>query len=500
MSAVSLILPHQLFADHPALDLQRPVILIEESLLFTQYPFHKQKLVMMRAAMRHYRQELLAKGFDVRYIQAHEPSGDVRKCLHAEAMAGCTEVHLVDPVDNWLEKRIKSAAKDMALHWYDSPSFLNTKRDLATFFKPSKKKFFQTAFYKAERIKRGVLMDGDSPMGGQWTFDADNRKRFPKDRNPPEISWPEKTVHHQEAEDYVQKYFGENLGQISENIVFPIDHKTAGDWLDQFLSHRFEYFGHYEDALVDRELLLHHSLLSPLLNMGLLTPEKVLDRVIGFAQSHNIPLNSTEGLVRQIMGWREFIRGVYQTKGTQERTTNFWQHKRRIPKSFYEGTTGLYPVDSVIEKVKKTAYAHHIERLMVLGNIMVLCEFDPDEVYRWFMELFIDAFDWVMVPNVYGMSLFADGGLMSTKPYISGSNYLMKMSDYPKGPWQDIWDGLFWRFMDKHRDFFLKNPRLSMLVRSLDKMKPETLERHLLNAQNFLDGLDAELSAATIKN
>ena len=294
-------------------------------------------------------------------------------------------------------------------------------------------------------------------MGGQWTFDADNRKRFPKDRNPLKISWPEKTIHHQEAEAYVQKYFGENLGQIND-IVFPIDRKTAVDWLDQFLSHRFEYFGHYEDALVDCELLLHHSLLSPLLNMGLLTPGEVLDRVIGFAQRHNIPLNSTEGLVRQIMGWREFIRGIYHTKGTQERTTNFWQHKRRIPKSFYEGTTGLYPVDSVIEKVKNTAYAHHIERLMVLGNIMVLCEFDPDEVYRWFMELFIDAFDWVMVPNVYGMSLYADGGLMTRSP-TKRSNYENTIIPRVHGrTYGMVYSGVSWT----HRDFFL-NPRLSML-------------------------------------
>ena len=241
-----------------------------------------------------------------------------------------------------------------------------------------------------------------------------------------------------------------------------------------------------------QEHLLHHSMFSPLINVGLLTPDQVLDKILDYAQSHSIPLNSTEGLVRQIMGWREFIRGIYQVKGSQERTTNFWGHKRKIPKSFYEGTTGLFPVDSVLKKLNKTGYAHHIERLMVMGNIMVLCEFDPDEVYRWFMEYFIDAFDWVMVPNVYGMSLFADGGIMSTKPYISGSNYLMKMSDYPKGPWQEIWDGLFWRFMDKHRSFFLSNPRLAMLVRSLDKMKPETLERHLTQAQKFLDQLDHE--------
>ncbi len=493
MSAVSLILPNQLFDDHPALEPKRRVILIEETLFFTQFSFHKQKLVMLRAAMRNYRQKLILKGYEVTYIEANEKIADVRECITKELSNGCSELHVVDPVDNWLEKRIKSSVKDIDLKWYDSPSFLNSCQDLALFFKPTKKKFFQTSFYKAERIKRKVLMDGESPIGGQWSFDAENRLRFPKDRKPPQISWPKKTVHHIEAENYVDKHFDQNLGLLKSEIVFPIDHISALDWLDQFLVYRFEYFGHYEDALVDGDLLLHHSLLSPLLNMGLLTPDQVIRQVIEFAQNHNVPLNSTEGLVRQIMGWREFIRGVYHVKGTQERTTNFWRHKRRIPKSFYDGTTGLYPVDSVIKKVQKTAYAHHIERLMVLGNIMVLCEFDPDEVYRWFMELFIDAFDWVMVPNVYGMSLFADGGLMSTKPYISGSNYLIKMSDYPKGSWQDIWDGLFWRFMDKHRSFFSKNPRLSMLVRNLDKMNLTTRETHLINAHKFLDALDSEI-------
>jgi deoxyribodipyrimidine photolyase-related protein len=204
----------------------------------------------------------------------------------------------------------------------------------------------------------------------------------------------------------------------------------------------------------------------------------------------NIPLNSLEGFIRQIVGWREFIRLVYEREGTKQRTTNYWKFKRKIPTSFWTGDTGIAPIDSTIKKVLKTGYAHHIERLMVLGNFMLLCEFDPDEVHKWFMEMFIDAYDWVMVPNVYGMTQFADGGLMTTKPYISGSNYLMKMSDYEKGSWQPIWDGLFWRFMHVHRRFFLQNPRIGMLVKTFDKMPEEKINAHLQIANNYLESLD----------
>ena len=200
--------------------------------------------------------------------------------------------------------------------------------------------------------------------------------------------------------------------------------------------------------------------------------------------------NSAEGFVRQIIGWREFIRGMYECKGSFSRTRNYWGFKRKIPASLYDGTTGILPVDDTIKKILKTGYCHHIERLMVLGNFMLLCEFDPDEVYRWFMELFIDSYDWVMVPNIYGMSQFADGGSFATKPYISGSNYLLKMSNYPKGDWQATWDGLFWRFMNEHRSFFLKNPRLSMLVRSFDKMDKNKQMSHLEAANQFIQNLD----------
>jgi deoxyribodipyrimidine photolyase-related protein len=231
-------------------------------------------------------------------------------------------------------------------------------------------------------------------------------------------------------------------------------------------------------------------MLTPMLNVGMITPKYVLERTIHMSAAHAIPLNSMEGFARQIIGWREFIRGVYIIKGREERTRNYWGFTRKIPRSFYNGTTGIVPVDDTIKKVLKTGYCHHIERLMVLGNFMLLCEFDPDEVYRWFMELFIDAYDWVMVPNVYGMSQFADGGMLSTKPYISGSNYIMKMSDYPKGEWQTTWDALFWRFMDVHRSFFLQNPRLGMLIRTYDKWDEGKKKTTLRNAETYLEKLD----------
>ena len=242
--------------------------------------------------------------------------------------------------------------------------------------------------------------------------------------------------------------------------------------------------------MVSKESFLYHSVLSPLINIGLLSPQQVVSEALKAGKKKNIPLNSLEGFIRQLIGWREFIRLVYEREGTKQRTTNYWGFKRNIPKSFWNGTTGIEPIDIVIQKTLKTGYCHHIERLMVLGNFMLLCEFDPDEVYRWFMELFIDAYDWVMVPNVYGMTQFADGGLMTTKPYISGSNYLMKMGDWKKGEWTTIWDGLFWRFMNEHRNFFSQNPRLGMLLKTFDKMPKEKQTAHLNAANQFLKKLD----------
>ncbi|MBL7876504.1 MAG: cryptochrome/photolyase family protein, partial [Cyclobacteriaceae bacterium] len=219
---------------------------------------------------------------------------------------------------------------------------------------------------------------------------------------------------------------------------------------------------------------------------GLLTPGEIVEAVLKYSAKHAIPINSLEGFLRQLIGWREFIRGVYGAKGSFQRTKNYWNFDRPIPKSFYDGTTGIEPVDTTIRKVLKTGYCHHIERLMVLGNFMFLCGFHPNAVYRWFMELFIDAYDWVMVPNIYGMSQFADGGLMATKPYISGSNYILKMSNYKKGDWCEIWDGLYWMFIYKHQKDLARNPRMSMMVRQLQKMDPDRFARLRNKKEQFL--------------
>ncbi|GAB3223958.1 cryptochrome/photolyase family protein [Algoriphagus aestuariicola] len=486
--AVNLIFPHQLFSVSPLLDNGHEIYLVEEHLFFRQYRFHKQKLAFHRASMKAYQGFLEEKGRTVRYIESMSGLSDIRKFRQVIDQEGITEIHCVDPVDDWLEKRLREMAVSLELKFYDSPAFLNSRAELSDFFKPDRKSFFQTTFYKQERIKRKILLTRQGePEGGNWTFDSENRKKYPKGKTPPSIRFPDSTPYWEEALAYTKKHFGVNPGELTKGPIYPIDQLQAKAWLDQFFEHRFHQFGDYEDAIVKNASFLHHSLLSPLLNVGLLVPEYVLKECLDFARREKVPINSTEGFVRQITGWREFIRGVYVYRGSYSRTKNFWGFKRRIPACFYDGTTGIPPVDQTIKKVLNTGYCHHIERLMILGNFMLLCEFDPDEVYRWFMELFIDAYDWVMVPNVYGMSQFADGGLFATKPYIGGSNYLRKMSDYPKGEWEDVWDGLFWRFVDKHSDFFKSNPRLSMMHHTWNRMEKGKKHAHLSNANKFLE-------------
>jgi len=205
-----------------------------------------------------------------------------------------------------------------------------------------------------------------------------------------------------------------------------------------------------------------------MMNIGLLTPKQIIDRTL--TKSAEVPMNSLEGFIRQVAGWREFIRLVYLQAGSRQRTTNCWNLSRALPASFYDGSSGILPFDQSVRRVLDSAYCHHIERLMVLGNFMLLCDIHPNKVYQWFMELFIDAYDWVMVPNVYGMSQHADGGLMTTKPYISGSSYILKMSDYKKGDWCEVWDALYWRFVDREKEFFRSNHRMRVMVGQLDRM------------------------------
>lgn len=500
MKAVTLILPHQLFLVHPSVIKSRTVYLVEEFLFFRQFIFHQQKLIFHRASMKYYENYLAEKNILVEYVECTAPAADVRILIPELAKGGITEIHYTDTTDNWLEKRIATSARETGIKLvrYPNPGFLNQLPEVEDFFS-GKKSYFQTDFYTWQRKKRNVLLDAaKKPLGGKWTFDAENRLKFPKNEIVPEIDIPGENQYVKEAKEYIRSNFPDNYGS-NESFIYPVTHTAAEKWLDDFLLHRFSKFGIYEDAMLKHQAFLYHSVLTPMLNTGLLLPQQVIDKAMQIAAEKEIPLNSLEGFIRQLMGWREFIRIVYEKEGSKQRSTNYWQFKRKIPASFWTGETGIHPVDTVIKRVLQTGYSHHIERLMVMGNFMLLCEFNPNDVYKWFMEMYIDSYDWVMVPNVYGMTQFADGGLMTTKPYISGSNYLLKMGDWDKGHWQEIWDGLFWRFMHVHRGFFLQNPRLGMLVGTFDKMKEEKRNRHLETAERFLQQLDNAVKNETTK-
>lgn len=491
MRKTGIIFPHQLFEQNILASTCDVIYMVEEWLYFRQYNFHKKKIAFHRASMKFYENYLQSKNIKVIYIDAFNELADVRRLIPYLKTKEVHSIEYIDTTDYWLEQRINNISKAQNMEKIKQPTslFLNSSIEIAAYFS-DKKRMFQTDFYKHQRISKNILLENEQkPMGGKWTYDNENRLKYPKGKTPPKTNFLKPSLFYSEAVTYTQKYFPENYGKLNNDFIYPTTHAESKNWLNDFFKSRFSEFGAYEDAILSNESYLHHSVLTPMLNAGLLTPKYIIDETLLYASNHEIPLNSLEGFIRQIIGWREFIRAVYELKGKEERTKNYWSFTRKIPSSFWTGNTGIEPLDATIKQVLETGYCHHIERLMVLGNFMLLCEFDPDEVYRWFMELFIDAYDWVMVPNVYGMSQFADGGLMATKPYISGSNYLMKMSDYKKGEWQNVWDALFWRFMHSHRTFFLQNPRLGMLVRTFDKMPEAKQKTHLNTASQFLDSL-----------
>lgn len=493
MNTAYIIFPNQLFENIDPIRSCSSAFLVEEFLFFKQYKFHKQKILFHRASMKCYEQHLLKKKVNVHYVEANENTADVRILIKHIASKGFTAIKTYDPCDEWLRKRIVYECNSVGIHFsfIESPLFINSQKDLRKYL-ADKKKYFQTDFYIYQRKRLGLLLDKDkNPLNGKWSFDADNRLKYPAEKTPPSFSKTIVTTFHKEAMEYVTKNFNHNYGYISTEFFYPIDFKSANDALNNFFETRFHDFGIYEDAIVSSENHLHHSVLTPMLNVGLLLPEQVIDKSIDYAEKNNVPYNSLEGFVRQITGWREFIRMVYLCEGNKQRTNNYWNFTRKIPASFYSGTTGIEPVDCTIKKLNQSAYNHHIERLMVMSNFMLLCEFAPNQVYQWFMEMYVDAYDWVMVPNVYGMGQFADGGLICTKPYISGSNYLFKMSNYKKGEaWSEIWDSLFWRFIYTHRDFFLKNPRLGMLLKTFDKWNDTKKKTTLKIANDYLKRIE----------
>ena len=485
MSSVTIIYPHQLFASHPALLSGRPVFLIEEPLFMSEFPIHRQKLLLHRLSMEAYKEKLESEGHSVTLVPL-TPSSTTASIFTSLKAEHFTEVHIVDTTDDWLEQRITKACINEGLTRinYESPLFFLPKAKAMERYLKSKR--HMARFYEQFRKDTGILMTEDGkPQGGRFSFDADNRQKIPRGTAiPPDPDWLVNDST-KRAIDWLDTIRGEHYGEAK--VWLPYTHKEATTWLQDFIAERLINFGPYEDSIIESQVRLWHSILSPLLNIGLLTPQQIIDAALAYNKEHEIPLASLEGFLRQLIGWREFIRASYEVDGRKMRSGNFWQHQRLLPKSFWTGTTGLPPLDDTIKKALHYGYNHHIERLMIAGNFMLLAETHPEAVYRWFMAMYVDAYDWVMVPNVYGMSQFADGGLFATKPYISGSNYLRKMSNYKTGEWSVTWDALYWNFIAKNQGFFLKNYRLSMMPHLLAKMDETKRTEHLKRAAHYLD-------------
>lgn len=495
-----LVFPNQLFQKHPGLENDpRRVVLIEDSLFFGDafYPaaFHKQKLWLHRASMKRYQQFLEDKGFKTLYLDHDASEHSLRKhmeSLFQKRTLKPKRFETLEPADFILRKRLVRACEqlDTKIEFLPNPGFLNTPEQNRE-YRDGKKRWFMADFYKSQRRRLNVLVDDEgNPVGDQWSFDKDNRKKVPKAKldSIPKIEKPKFDAIDTEAQSHVQENYPDNPGRLQQ-LHYPTSHAAAKKWLQRFLEQRFNEFGIYEDAIVEGESWLWHSVLTPMLNVGLLTPKQIVAAALKHAEKNDVPLNSLEGFLRQIIGWREFIRATYEDHGVEMRTSNHWQHHRDIPKSFYDGTTGILPIDETIERINDTGYCHHIERLMVLGGFMFLCEFQPKQIYTWFMEMFVDSYDWVMVPNAYAMSQHADNGLITTKPYFSGSSYVRKMSHHKKADWCDLWDGLYWRWIWNHADDLAKNPRWAMMCSMAKKMDAEKRQAHLDNAAAFLSKL-----------
>ncbi len=473
-------MPHQLFLDHLDAPRGTTFVLVEHDLMFRQYRFHAQKLVLHRASMTRFADRLRDAGFDVRHVETDGRTTSRRALDRVLSELDATAVSAYDVVDDWLGRELAGVVTE----WLETPNFLTDRTTLRAYFGDGRGRGARMQhFYAWQRQRLDVLVDGDQPVGGRWSFDQENRKKLPRDHPVPQVTWPERHPAVTDAVAWVRQRFPDAPGD-PDACAWPTSHEEAAAAYDAFLVDRFGQFGPYEDAISREHPWVFHSLITPALNVGLLDPRDVLAGAL--AVGDDVPLASLEGFVRQVIGWREYMRATYVLWGRRMRSTNRLGHTRPLAPGWWDADTGLAPVDLVVERVLDHGWAHHIERLMVLGNAMCLLRTDPDAAYEWFMEMFVDAYDWVMVPNVYAMSQFAAGDAITTKPYVSGSNYLRKMSDLPTGEWTDDWDALYWTFVRDHHDAFARNPRSRMVASLYDGLAPATKAAHTRRASAWL--------------
>lgn len=489
MQTAALILGDQLFSPKLVPFLSESLIFMAEDRgLCLHYRYHRKKIAFFLSSMRSYRDELRALGFKVTYYSLDDDEQFslpfLTKLKSFIADNKVTKLNLFEVDDKFFEKGLIDLSRDLGVELviHPTPKFLVSRSDFKKYLASVKKPFMKTFYEKLRRERKILVYEDGSPHGGKWSFDTENRKALPANIKLPE--YPAPPILDEKLARQVNELFSDHPGTI-EPFVYPTSRSAARHWLKDFLRYRLSEFGPYEDAISTRGDFLFHSVLSPLLNIGWLTPREVLIMVLSTYTENKPSLASVEGFVRQVLGWREFVNGIYRNYSEKQETSNFFNHHGRLKDCWYKGETGIPILDDTIKKADRLAYCHHIERLMVLSNFMLLCEVSPNESHRWFMEMFIDSADWVMGPNVYGMGQHSDGGIFTTKPYFCGSNYLRKMSSYPKGEWCEITDALYWDFVRKKRDFLGKNPRLGMMTRTLDRFSGDKKEKFERVAADF---------------
>lgn len=458
---------------------------------------HKKKLAFIFSAMRHFAAELQADGWEVDYVRLDAPGNtqslgaEVQRALKRHQAEG---VILTEPAEWRLLSQMREWPNTRLL---PDKRFIADRNGFAEWAE-GRTDVRMEYFYRLMRRKTGLLMEGDKPAGGRWNFDAENRARAAPDLmmpHPLKVSPDEVT---REVLALVEAKFTDHFGDL-EPFWFATTRANAKAAFEHFLTTALPDFGAYQDAMLTGEHFLYHSVVSLYLNVGLLDPLEMCQAVEAQWRAGRVPLNSAEGFIRQIIGWREFVRGIYWWKMPDYAQSNALNATNSLPSFYWTGETPMQCVRECVRQTRQEAYAHHIQRLMVTGNFALLAGVNPQQVHEWYLAVYADAFEWVEMPNTIGMSLFADGGLFASKPYAASGAYINRMSDYcqkcsfdvktKEGPKACPFNLLYWRFIAKHRERFLRNPRMAQMVRMWDKFDPRQQEQLIFDAEHFLAGL-----------
>jgi deoxyribodipyrimidine photolyase-related protein len=506
MTCLRLVLGDQLSASLSSLGDLDPktdtVVMFEVAEETTYVPHHKQKIVLVLSAMRHFAEELRTNGISVDYVHLGDPANTgsfTTELERAVQRHGASRLILTEPSE-W---RVLEAAKTwetrlgIPVEIRPDDRFLASREDFAAWAQ-GRKHYRMEFFYRDMRSKTGILMDGPEPVGGQWNYDSENRKRLPaKTALPPRQRFAADVIT-REVMALVAERFPENFGDL-EPFGWAVTREDALVALDNFIQYALPSFGDYQDAMKAGEPFLFHSLLSPYLNLGLLLPLEVCQAAESAWHSGHAPLNAVEGFIRQILGWREYVRGLYWLTMPVYATRNALNAHRDLPALYWGAPTDLNCLSQSISDIRQNAYGHHIQRLMVTGNFALLTAIEPAQIEAWYLAVYCDAFEWVELPNVHGMALYADGGLMASKPYAASGAYIHKMSDYCSGcaydpaiklgPGACPFNYLYWNFLIENQAALKSNPRLAMPYKTLSAFTPERRTAIKAQSQQFLAGL-----------